>query len=408
MRATLASLVEAIVDCEHKTAPAGNGFALSVGTRAMKDGRLIAGACKPVSRSTYEAWTKRMRPQPGDLILAREAPVGQVVRVPDSPPICLGQRTVLIRPDPSSVDPRFLHYWLLGPEAQQSMSALAAGATVPHLNVQDIRNLDVSALPIDRHLQVFAASTLSAIDDLIDNNRRRIEILEQMAQAIYREWFVRFRFPGHVDAPLVDSPLGRIPEDWTTPNVFAVADVGFGFPFKSPKFADAGPFPVVRIRDVPNGMTTTYTDEEVSERYRVTDGDVLVGMDGEFHIGQWTGGVAWLNQRVARLRPRRDLSAPHLMLAVAGPVRQWNDAIAGTTVAHLGKQHLEQIHILLPPKGLLRQASEAFDSIAREELSLVQAGRQLATLRDALLPRLVSGRIDVSGLDLDQAVGSVA
>src|SRR4051794_7576937 len=130
MTRTLSDLCRAIVDCEHRTAPVGDGFALSVGTRAMKIGRLVLKACKPVSEDTFRAWTRRCTPTPGDLILAREAPVGDVVRVPPEPPVCLGQRTVLVRPDQGSVDPRFLHYWLLGPVAQAEMAARAAGATV--------------------------------------------------------------------------------------------------------------------------------------------------------------------------------------------------------------------------------------------------------------------------------------
>src|SRR5947209_4628156 len=103
---------------------------MSVGTRAMKDGRLVLEACKPVSEPTYLVWTRRMQPRAGDLILAREAPVGQVIRVPEHPRVCLGQRTVLIRADETKVHPRFLHYWLLGPSAQALMAATAAGATV--------------------------------------------------------------------------------------------------------------------------------------------------------------------------------------------------------------------------------------------------------------------------------------
>jgi type I restriction enzyme S subunit len=306
------------------------------------------------------------------------------------------------------VELRFLHYWLLGPDAQHTMAAQAAGATVPHLNVEDIRNLDVSQMPTDSRVQSFAASTLGGLDDLIENNRRRIELLEQMAQAIYREWFVHFRYPGHVDATLVDSPLGPVPEGWNVRNLFDVADVGFGFSFKSKRFAASGPHPVVRIRDVPGGTTKTFSDEDAPERYRVGDDDLLIGMDGEFHLRQWTGGAAWLNQRVARLRPLGGLSARHLMLAVAGPIQAWNAAISGTTVAHLGKRHLEQIFLLVPPDELLALASEVLGSAAEKERSLVQASRKLAGIRDLLLPKLVTGQFDVSALNLDALTESVA
>lgn len=403
---TLGSIAQAIVDCEHKTAPKGDGYALSVGTKAMKDGRLVIEACKPVTKSTFDKWTRRMVPIEGDLILAREAPIGQVVRVPAEYRVCLGQRTVLIRPDPSEVVPRFLHYWLLGPHAQDRMNALAAGATVPHLNVADIRELDIRTMPGDERTQRFTADTLGAIDDLIENNRRRVELLEEVARAIYREWFVRFRYPGHNDVPLVDSPLGSIPEGWAVIPLFEVADVGFGFSFKSNRFAGTGAFPVIRIRDVPAGATNTFSDEDPGERYRVEDGDVLIGMDGDFHLRQWRGGEAWLNQRVARLRPRRGLAALHLMLALQRPIREWNEAISGTTVAHLGKRHLEQIHLIRPHDDVLAQSTPLFDDLSRHMCALVQASRKLAGLRDVLLPKLVTGAIEVPALDLDPAAAS--
>jgi type I restriction enzyme S subunit len=241
----------------------------------------------------------------------------------------------------------------------------------------------------------------------IENNRRRIELLEQVARAIYREWFVRFHYPGHEDTALVDSPLGPIPEGWEVRSLFDVAEVGFGFSFKSMRFADNGPFPVIRIRDVPSGITKTFTDEEPGERYRVVDGDVLIGMDGDFHLRQWTGGEAWLNQRVARLRPLGNLSDRHLLLSIEEPIKEWNAAITGTTVAHLGKRHLQQIQIVIPSPDVLAVASEIFDDAAKGECALVQTGRRLAAIRDLLLPKLVTGQIDVSSLDLD-AVAATA
>lgn len=221
----LSDIAEAIVDCEHKTAPKGDGFAYSVGTKAMKGGRLVLDAAKPVSEETYVGWTRRTRPKPGDLILAREAPVGDVIRVPEHPHLCLGRRTVLIRPDAKMVNPRFLHYWLLGPDAQGVMRAQTGGATVGHLNVGDIRKLNVTPMPVDADHQANVAEVLGSIDDLIENNRRRIEPLEETARAIYREWFVNYRYPGHEDVPMVDSALGLIPDGWEVQPLAAIATV---------------------------------------------------------------------------------------------------------------------------------------------------------------------------------------
>jgi type I restriction enzyme S subunit len=298
--------------------------------------------------------------------------------------------------DPDVTDPRFLYYALM--HSRTDLVAYAHGAAQQNLSQERIRNFRLSIPDIDHQRQI--AAVLGAIDDLIENNQRRIELLERMARATYHEWFALLRFPGHEGSKLVDSPLGPIPDGWCVCNLFDIADVGFGFSFKSNRFAETGPLPVVRIRDVPGGSTKTFTNEQPSERYRVLDGDVLIGMDGDFHLRQWTGGDAWLNQRVARLRPLAGISARHLMLAIEKPIAAWNAAISGTTVAHLGKRHLEQIEVLVPSTDLLHVATPWFDCVAAEERVLVQSKRRLAAMRDALLPRLVTGSLDLSHVDL--------
>lgn len=281
------------------------------------------------------------------------------------------------------------------------MHSIASGATTPHLNVGDIRALPIESMPRDLAAQRTIGSILGSIDDLIENNRRRIDVLEEMAQAIYREWFVNFRFPGHETATFVDSALGPIPEGWEIRRLFDVADVGFGFSFKSKHFAENGRHPVIRIRDVPRGTTATFSDETVDDRYRVDDGDVLIGMDGDFHLRQWTGGTAWLNQRVARLRPLDGISARHLQLAITDPIKRLNESITGTTVAHLGKRHLELIEIAVPSTDVRDMTRSILDDCSDQECRLFQTNGRLAAIRDLLLPKMVTGEIDVSQLDLD-------
>ncbi|MFL6117554.1 MAG: restriction endonuclease subunit S [Catenulispora sp.] len=297
-------------------------------------------------------------------------------------------------------EPRFVAALLESLELGRNDGA----AAVPGVNRNQLHGIRVRCP--DRRIQRLIGIVLGTLDALIANNRRRIALLEQMARVIYREWFVHFRYPGHESGALVDSPLDPIPEGWSVRNLFDVADVSFGFSFKSNWFADAGPFPVIRIRDVPVGATRTFSSEQPAERYRVTDGDVLIGMDGDFHLRQWIGGVAWLNQRVARLRPRGGLTARHLMLAVEAPIKELNAAIVGTTVAHLGKRHLEKVKILVPSPDVLAVASPILDDIANHECALAQSCRQLGMIRDLLLPKLVTGQIDVSKLDLDELVGT--
>jgi len=178
---SLDELCEFIVDCEHKTAPIQEDGIPSIRTPNIGRGYFILDGVNRVSDATYDAWTRRAIPEPGDLILAREAPVGNVAVIPDDLKCCLGQRTVLIRPKRKDIDADYLCYLLLTPALQADLLGKSGGATVHHLNLKDIRALPISDLPeLDK--QRAQASVIKHYDDLIETNRRRITLLEESAR----------------------------------------------------------------------------------------------------------------------------------------------------------------------------------------------------------------------------------
>jgi len=280
------------------------------------------------------------------------------------------------------------------------MQSISRGTTQDNLSLDKLLTFDFLTPPLPTQRKI--AAVLSAYDDLIENNTRRIAILEETAQALYREWFVHFRFPGHQDIALVDSPLGPIPEGWKVQKLYDISEVTTGYPFKSRRFTEEPVgMPVIRIRDIPNNSTKTYTDEEADERYKVVNGDILVGMDGDFHMTKWAGGEAYLNQRVARFRPRAGLPSYYLFLAPRGPIQHFNSTITGTTVAHLGKKHLVTVDIVAPNSEIVKKIRDLFQPLLDMESNLHLRNANLRRTRDLLLPRLISGEIDVADLDID-------
>ncbi len=340
----------------------------------------------------------------GDLVVAmtdlkQNAPIlGSTLRIPESGRFLHNQRLGLVQDVANSTDRDFLYYLLNDQSVRWWLRATATGSTVRHTAPERIYQAKVRLPP--KSIQQTIGVSLRAFDDLIENNRRRIEILEEMARLLYREWFVHFRFTGHEDVELVDSDLGPIPEGWEWKNLFELAEVGFGFSFKSKRFAESGAIRVVRIRDVPRNTTSTYTDEDPGDRYEIHDGDVLIGMDGDFHMCRWADGLAHLNQRVARLRSKSQVSQLHLHLALEPPIHRFNQTIIGTTVAHLGKRHLEEIFIAEPSPPVFAAVTERLQAMHELDLNLRKQNRLLREARDLLLPRLVSGELDVSELDL--------
>lgn len=340
--------------------------------------------------------------KPYDSLITMKGTVGRVayVTASDCPFVYSPQISYWRSNVPSELDPHWLRYWLEAPQFLTQAAAVKGSTDMAdYINLRDQRRMTVTIPPLSTQRKI--AAVLSSYDDLIENNNRRIKLLEEMAQRIYKEWFVDFRYPGHEDVTLAESDLGPIPQGWEASALFDVADVTFGYPFKSDLFNEVDGLPLIRIRDIPDGESATLTTENPEPRYVVTDGDILIGMDGDFHMGRWSAGRAWLNQRVTRVRPALpEVSRYALFLGLQKPISDWNQAIVGTTVAHLGKRHLEMVKILVPPTSLGAKVTEILDPLFDLEISLRKENRLLRSARDLLLPRLVSGEVDVTDLDI--------
>ena len=184
-----------------------------------------------------------------------------------------------------------------------------------------------------------------------------------------------------------------LPEGWLRRNLFDVCEVDYGHPFKAKEFNSVGDgMPAIRIRDIPDVSTVTYTTEEVDSTYVVRRGDFLIGMDGIFHMNHWIGDDAYLVQRVCRIRPKNIRYLAYLGLALEEPIKNFEKSIQGATVAHLGAKHLKQIELLVPSHD---ECLENLNQMLWHKIQLQEMNRKLAEARDLLLPKLMSGKIKV-------------
>ncbi len=411
--ATLKELSELIVDCEHKTAPIQvNGYP-SIRTPNIGRGRLLLEGVHRVSEETYNLWTQREEPKPGDLILAREAPIGNVAIIPPGLKVCLGQRTVLIRPDTQRVNPQYLTYLLLGDELQGQILGKSNGATVHHLNMSDIRSLEIPPLP-SRGVQARIASILSTYDDLIENNTRRIKILEQMAQMLYREWFVNFRFPGHEKVKMVESEMGLIPEAFKVTNLGALTSVitkGTTPTTLGKSFVDTG-VNFVKVESISESGSIipaklahidTATDL-LLKRSQLQENDILYSIAGA--IGRVTLVPSRIlpantNQALAIIRCSDESMITYLLQVVRSPefLDFSHGHVVQTAQANVSLSVLKSAPVLLPPRGLLA----SFTQIVRPIQAMLECFstkiENLRTTRDLLLPKLVSGEVSVEALE---------
>jgi type I restriction enzyme S subunit len=218
---------------------------------------------------------------------------------------------------------------------------------------------------------------------------------------LYREWFVHLRFPGHESVTVKDG----VPQGWAIRNLFDVCDVDYGFPFKADQFnTDGIGMPAIRIRDIPDVSTSTYTAEEVDISYIVKRGDFLIGMDGIFHMNFWVGEDALLVQRVCRIRPKLESLRAYIGLALHAPIKAFEATIQGATVAHLGAKHLKSIDLLVP--AAMDEQLDYLNRALWQQIQLREMNRRLAHARDLLLPKLMSGQLDISGIAVPDGVAA--
>ena len=226
-----------------------------------------------------------------------------------------------------------------------------------------------------------------------------------MAKQLYDYWFVQFDFPNEEGKPYKSSGglmtwndlLKReIPATWNVVNIFDAVNVRYGFPFATENFTkEATSTPIVRIRDILEGTISAYSLEETDEKYKLQEGDLLVGMDGNFHMNYWNDNVSYLNQRSVRLRakPNSTVSILQARYDIAPYIKAKELRAKGSTVGHLSDKDLKELFVLVSPNADFRNK---FDAILAEIIENRCEIESLTKQRDELLPLLMNGQASVN------------
>ena len=385
----LEDVCELIADCPHTTAPdEGNGYPL-IRTPNVGKGRLLLEGVHRVSKDIYDKRNMRAIPQKDDIIFAREAPAGNAALIREGQEVCLGQRTVLIRPDCEKVFPEYLVYYLLAPEQQYKLLGTANGATVAHVNLPVIRKMPIELPDIDFQQKI--AGYISIYDDLIENNQRQIKLLEEAAQRLYKEWFVDLRFPGYEDCKIVDG----VPVEWKKKKLDEIADVIMGQSPKSefynkehkglPFHQGVGSYGARFVQDDTYSTSFTKVAEANSilfsvrapvGRLNITKNKIVIGR-----------GIAAINSK----------SGFQSYLFYALKERFFKDDILGNGAifASISKNELLNQVFVIPDEKIM-SAYEKIAAALDKKIEVVDMQlQQLVEARDRLLPKLMNGEIEV-------------
>lgn len=302
------------------------------------------------------------------------------------------------------VDPRYLYYAITDQRFTDYLTLSAKGAAYPAVDTEIIKRGKIPIWPID--IQQKIASILSAYDDLIENNTRRIQILEEMAQLIYREWFVNFRFPGYEKVRFVNSKLGKIPEGW---EVVKLEDIIENVKEKTEAGEHLKNREYLPIDCIPRKSfllleSQDYTHAK-SSLILFNRKDILFGnMRSYFHkvIIAPFDGVTRTTCFVLRPRNKNYLSYAYLTLFNEKTVSYSAQHSKGSTIPYaVWEGGLAEMKIIMPSRKIIDAFEKIISPILEISINTFFKLRNLRTARDLLLPKLISGEIDVSNLDID-------
>ena len=408
----ISQLYEGLYDGPHATPKTSDSGPVFLGIKNVTDnGHLDLSDIRHIAEEDFATWTRRVEPRPGDIVFTYEATLNRYAIIPEGFRGCLGRRMALIRTDAKNVDSGFLFYYFFSPAWREVITNnMISGATVDRIPLVTFPNFPVKVPPLAMQRRI--AGILSAYDELIENSQRRIQILEAMARALYREWFFHFRYPGHEKLPRHTSPLGDIPRGWEVTDLAKVCAEGkgiqtgpFGSQLHEADYSDEG-VPVVMPKDLIGFRIRTDSIARIPEetadklsRHRMQPGDIVYGRRGDIgrrafvmpHQTGWFCGTGCL-----RIRPNPQVVDGWYLFNYLGQddvVGLIQGRAQGVTMPNLNTGVMSSVPVKLPPRKLQGDFARLTFPMAEAREALTAEIENLRRTRDLLLPRLLSGQV---------------
>ena len=397
--AQLSQLCEQIADCPHSTPMWTDSGVIVLRNQNIRGGRLDLSSPSYTDEAHFEQRSRRARLRSGDLVLTREAPMGEVCMIPENLRCCLGQRMVMLRPDQKKCDSRFLLYSIQSDAVQHEIKVNeGTGSTVSNLRIPLLEALPIPYPPLAEQKAI--AAVLGALDDKIELNRRMNATLEAMARALFQSWFVDFdpvrrnkdeggRTKDEISAlfpnSFQESALGLIPKGWEVVSVGDLATLKGGTQLEKESFSDRGTIPIFGGAGIMG----------YGELHNADGFVISVGRVGAY-CGQYFyhRGKAWINNNASLIRQREEIPGEWLLLCL----RDINMEVIkkGAAQPFVSNSDIAAVKVLLPPHSILDRFQDMIRPVFLTIESNQTQSRTLATLRDTLLPKLLSGELSMA------------
>ena len=332
--------------------------------------------------------------KPEDIIYTRTGQVGLVFT--DQYGVIHNNCFTVTPNDAKTLNRYYLYYVLQSEDFYSAANNLASGAAQSDLPHGAFRSIEIPVPPLASQMRI--AEILKGYDDLIENNQKQIKLLEEAAQRLYKEWFIDLRFPGHETTPIVDG----VPEGWEQNTINSIIDLQSGFAFKSADFCDSGKYKIVTIKNVQDGLFEGQNVSRIDDiparmpaHCRLGDGDILLSLTGNVgRVCVVNGQNYLLTQRDAKIKSDYTAYA-YCLFRSSDMFTAMGNLANGAAQQNLSPIKTGQIRILIPPVDLLVRFEVAVSVYMKQMLNLNKQIELLQQARDRLLPKLMSGEIEV-------------
>ena len=392
----LEEVLEKLIDYRGKTPVKTTAGIPMITAKVIKNG-FIEEPNEFIAESDYVEWMRRGMPQYDDVVLTTEAPLGEVAQIKTHDKIALAQRVITLRGKKGILDSSFLKYYLQSPIGQQKLKEKETGTTVTGIKQSELRKIEIE-IP-DYKPQRRIAAILSALDDKIELNRRMNRTLEAIAQAIFREWFVRFNFPG-ATGEMVETELGEVPKGWRVGKVENVCEVNQSTLGKSDTFDWIDYVEISGVDQGSIGSTTRYNfgDEPSRARRRIKHGDTVLSTvrpsRGSYFLAINPAPTTIVSTGFAVFSPKNvPYCFLYLLLTDDKKLEYYGHVADGGAYPAINPSLIMDMDLVIPDDeslALFGKTTEPFFEIISNNLSENQS---LTHLRDSLLPKLMRGEL---------------
>ena len=390
---TIRELCSVVVDCPHSTPKWTANGKIVIRNKNIKHGKIDFSSPSYTDDEHFAQRIKRAKPQPGDIIITREAPIGDVGMIPENTECCLGQRMVLLRANQSVCDNFYLLYSLQSLYVQHQISwSEGTGTTVSNLRIPHLEQIQIPYLPLEQQAKI--SSVLRALEEKIENNRRLNDNLEQQSHSYFQELFVDNASPEWTTGTISDlgtvvggsTPSKAKPEYYTESGIAWITPKDLSI--NKSKFISHGENDITEL-----GLKN-------SSAAIMPEGTVLFSSRAPIGYIAIAAGEVTTNQGFKSVVPKPEIGTPFVYFFLKNTLPVIEGMASGSTFKEVSGSTMKNVPAVIPDAEILAKFSDFCAPIFAQQRTLEEQNQSLAKLRDSLLPKLMSGEIDVSAVHL--------